>query len=107
MFFRHKKGPRTVKMTVRWAGRDVLLLYRLYRETSPSCEKDVGDGNIYSLCVTMVQERGSLITEEDVRDIARSMADADKIYRLVSRGLVTPETVSEIVGDIISTILLA
>lgn len=102
MFFARKGKPRTVKISVKWMGRDVFLLYRLYREPASEDERDICDGNVYSISVEMIDMGGQRVCAEEAYDVSRSKDEARQIFRTLCRGLVTPDTALEIISDIIS-----
>ena len=101
MLFQRKGRPRTVKISVKWAGRDVFLLYRLFYEPYGVREDDLPLEPVYSVSVHMVDWGGWRVCVENAHDVARSEAEALCIFKTVSRGLVTPETLLEIVSDVI------
>ncbi len=83
-------------------SRDIVLIYRLSAEKAPDFENDIGDGMIYSISVTKIDNGGARETAKDIFDVSRSLSEAKRILRLISCGSVFPSEAEEIIGDIIS-----
>lgn len=92
-------GQGVVRMTVKRACGDIILLYRLCREAVT--EENGHRADVFSLSVTKVDCGGTRREVQHLTDIARTRGEADRIFELVSRGLVTPCTVYEIVSELI------
>ena len=70
--------------------------YRLtYRLIGIPCRRGIS----YSLSVKIESEDGA--DEAAVHDIARSRADADRLFHAVADGLVTPCTLADVLEDLL------
>lgn len=91
-------SPKIIRMAIKRAGTDIILLYRLTKE----CAADGLSPYVYSVTVTKVDCGGSSREVRRVNDISRSLAEANRIFTLISRGCVTPCCAAEVIGDLLS-----
>ena len=94
---RHGSGG-VIRTAMKRAAGDIILLYRLTEEAA-------GPGGfpgeaMYSLSVTKVDCGGTRREVRCLPDITRSRAEAERIFDLISRGMVTPCTLDEVVSDL-------
>lgn len=89
---------RVIRIAVKRADEDIILLYRLTRDGAP----DRLSPFMYSLTVTKVDCGGERRDVRHISDISRNLAEADRIFRLISCGCVTPCCALEVIGDLIS-----
>ena len=91
-----EQSVRQRRVSLRYAGGDMILIYRLTEETAP-CRRQ----RIYSLSVTQISQRGENRESVFLYDVSRKRNEADYIFDMISRGAVTPLTAAEIVSDLI------
>ena len=97
---KHTRKIKLKRVAVKRYVGDIILLYRLTEERIVCLRGGYGD-EYYSLSVTKIDCRGQRREVKHLCDISRDRAEAERIFRTVSRALVTPCTVAEIVGDMI------
>lgn len=88
---------KTVKITVKRDSDDIILLYRL------SEEKDNLYPNFncaYSITVTKIDCGGKRREIKHISDISRNIAEAERIFKLISRGRVTPMCLEEVLDEL-------
>ena len=90
--------PRIIRMAIKRAGTDIILMYRLTKESA----SDGLSPYIYSVTVTKVDCGGSCREMRRVNDISRCLAEANRIFTLISRGCVTPCCAAEVIADLLS-----
>ncbi len=92
-----KMRKSVIRTAVKRVGADVVLLYRLTEEPAGTPGRFM-----YSLTVTKADSGVHRRCVEHLHDISRSRREAERIFTLVSRGRVFPDTAAEIVSDLIS-----
>ncbi len=97
---KHTRKIKLKKVAVKRYVGDIILLYRLTEERIIFMRGGYGD-EFYSLSVTKIDCGGRRREVKHLRDISRDRAEAEMIFKIVSRALVTPCTAAEIVGDLI------
>lgn len=97
---KHTRKIKLRKVAVKRYVGDIILLYRLTEERTVCLRGGYGD-EFYSLSVTKIDCGGERREIKHLRDISRDRAEAERIFKIVSRALVTPCTVAEIVSDLI------
>ena len=91
-----KLTARQRRVSLRYAGGDMILIYRLTRK-----DFKCGHAFLYSLTVTQIGCGGEKRETVTLSDISRNEQEALYIFDTVSRGAVTPCTAAEIVSDLI------
>lgn len=99
-YIKHTRKIKLRKVAVKRYVGDVILLYRLTEERTFYLRGGYGD-EFYSLSVTKIDCGGNRREVKHLRDITRDRAEAERIFKTVSRALVTPCTFCEIVSDLI------
>ena len=96
----HSKGKLqgVIRMSIKRAAGDIILLYRLTEEPLPP--NQFHHTAKYSLTVTKVDAGGTRREVRNLPDLTRSRAEAERIFDLISRGLVTPYTLDEVIDDL-------
>lgn len=92
------KDTGVIKISIRRAGGDIILLYRLTKELA----EDALTKFQYTLTVTKVDNGGSRREVRRLPDITRSRTEAERIFDIVSRACVMPSTADEVICDLIS-----
>ncbi len=95
-----KREPYVTRLSIKHLAGDIILLYRLTEEKLPygSCLHNT----VFSISVTKIDCGGRRREVSRVYDISRNEAEALKIFRLISRGRVTPCCLHELMEDILS-----
>ncbi len=86
-----------IRTSIKRAAGDIILLYRLTQE--PVQAEHTAESQ-YSLTVTKVDCGGTRREVRCLPDLTRNRTEAEQIYELISRGLVTPCTLDEIIDDL-------
>lgn len=95
-----KREPDTKRLSIKRLSGDIILLYRL---TEDAFSPEGGEyRKVYSLSVTKIDCGGGRREIGHAHDIAASEKEALRIFRLISRGMVTPYCFHEILEEIIS-----
>ncbi len=96
-----KRRTRQRRVSLKYPGGDMILIYRLTEAPAKSCAQKRCSGSVFSLTITQIYCRGE--EKECIRldDISRNEEDALYIFDMISRGAVTPCTAAEIVSDLI------
>ena len=89
-----------VRTSIKRAAGDIILLYRLTQEPLDSGPASKPQQSKYSLTVTKVDCGGTRREVRCLPDLTRSRTEAEQIYELLSRGLVTPCTLDEVIDDL-------
>lgn len=95
-----KREPYVTRLSIKHLAGDIILLYRLTEE-----KLSYGSSlysTVFSISVTKIDCGGRRREVSRVCDISRNEAEALKIFRLISRGRVTPCCLHEIMEDILS-----
>ena len=98
---KEKREPDTKKLSIKRLSGDIILLYRLIEEKTDNMPPEFS--TVYSLSVTKIDCGGGRREIGRAYDISRNERDALRIFRLISRGKVTPCCLHEIIEEIIST----
>ncbi len=94
------KRQSPIKLSVKHMARDSFLIYRLYEEAIMDGSRE---NAVFSLSVTMISCMGMKRRQAYFTDISRSKSDAARLFKIISRGLVTPTVAEEILADLIGT----
>lgn len=92
------KETGVIKISIKRAGSDIILLYRLTKEYA----EDALTRFQYTLTVTKVDHGGSRREVKRLPDISRSRTEAERLFDIISRACVMPSTADEVVSDLIS-----
>ncbi len=98
---KEKREPDTKRLSIKRLSGDIILLYRLIEERSEDLPTEIS--TVYSLSVTKIDCGGGRREIGRAYDISRNEKEAYRIFRLISRGKVTPCCLHEIIEEIIST----
>ncbi len=88
-----------IRTSIKRAAGDIILLYRLTQESLQNEHASPKEQSQYSLTVTKVDCGGARREVRHLPDLTRNRTEAEQIYELISRGLVTPCTLDEIIDD--------
>ncbi len=90
-----------IRTSIKRAAGDIILLYRLTQEPVQAeyTSKQLTQSQ-YSLTVTKVDCGGTRREVRCLPDLTRNRMEAEQIYDLISRGLVTPCTLDEVIDDL-------
>ena len=98
---KHKKLEENlqevIRTSIKRAAGDIILLYRL---TQDPVQTELTSQSQYSLTVTKVDCGGTRREVRCLPDLTRNRMEAEQIYELISRGLVTPCTLDEVIDDL-------
>ncbi len=94
-----KREPYITKLSIKHLTGDIILLYRLTEEKLPCGSMNFG--TVYSISVTKIDCGGRRREVSRVYDVSRNETEAMRIFRLVSRGRVTPCCLHETIEDYI------
>ena len=102
-FWKRHSKTKLKRVRMRHYANDIILLYRLTEKiiTDPAC---IAGSAVYSLTVVKVDCGGERREVKVLEDISRNREEAYRIFDIVNRGLVTPCTAAEVVGDIIGAL---
>lgn len=92
------KETGVIKISIRRAGGDIILLYRLTKEFA----EDTLTRFQYTLTVTKVDNGGTRREVRRLPDISRSRNEAERLFNLISRACVMPSNADEVVSELIS-----
>lgn len=92
-----REGPRVIRRAIKRAMADIILIYRLTEQPLPP--NRFRHEGIYTLTVTKISGGGKDREVCNLPDVTRSRREAEHIFDLISRGLVTPCTLEEIIED--------
>lgn len=95
---KNSKETGVIKISIKRAGGDIILLYRLTKEYA----EDALTRFQYTLTVTKVDNGGSRREVKRLPDISRSRTEAERLFDIISRACVMPGTADEVVSDLIS-----
>ncbi len=94
-----KREPVVTRLSIKHLAGDIILLYRLTEETLPCHSANFG--TVYSISVTKIDCGGRRREVSRVYDVSRNEVEAMRLFRLVSRGRVTPCCLHETIEDYI------
>ena len=89
-----------IRTSIKRAAGDIILLYRLTQEPQHDNHTSNTQSSQYSLTVTKVDCGGTRREVRRLPDLTRNRTEAEQIYELLSRGLVTPCTLDEVIDDL-------
>ncbi|MBR4071897.1 MAG: hypothetical protein IKK26_05025 [Clostridia bacterium] len=97
---KQKREPYVTKLSIKHLTGDIILLYRLTEERLFYYNGIYG--TVYSISVTKIDNGGRRREVSRVYDVSRCESEALRIFRLISRGRVTPCCLHEMVEELIS-----
>lgn len=100
MLRQRKREPLVTKLSIKHLSGDIILLYRLTEEKLPCHSSHFG--TVYSISVTKIDCGGRRREVSRAYDVSRNEMEAMRLFRLISRGRVTPCCLHETIEDYIS-----
>lgn len=95
-----REGQRVIRRAMKRALADIILIYRLTEHPLPP--NRFRHEGIYTLTVTKISCGGKDREVCSLPDVTRSRREAEQIFDLISRGLVTPCTLEEVIEDLMA-----
>ncbi len=95
---KQKREPFVTRLSIKHLTGDIILLYRLTEEKQTYYSGAYS--SVYSISVTKIDCGGRRREVSRVYDIARNEAEALRLFRLISRGRVTPCCLHEMVEEL-------
>ena len=89
-----------IRRAIKRASLDIILIYRLTELPLPP--NHFRHEGIYTLTVTKISCGGADREVRSLPDLTRSRREAEHIFDLISRGLVTPCTLDEVIEDMMA-----
>ena len=87
-----------IRTTTKRVAGDIILLYHLTEDPLPP--NQFSHTAKYSLNITKVDCGGTRNEECHLPDITRNHAEAEQIFDIISKGMVTPCTVHDVISDL-------
>ncbi|MCI8472398.1 MAG: hypothetical protein HFE65_04775 [Clostridiales bacterium] len=87
-----------IRTTTKRVAGDIILLYHLTEDPLPP--NQFSHTAKYSLNITKVDCGGTRKEECHLPDITRNHAEAEQIFDIISKGMVTPCTVHDVISDL-------
>ncbi len=87
-----------IRTTTKRVAGDIILLYHLTEDPLPP--NQFSHTAKYSLNITKVDCGGTRKEECHLPDITRNHAEAEQIFDIISKGMVTPGTVHDVISDL-------
>lgn len=95
-----KNLQEVIRTSIKRAAGDIILLYRLTQEPIHGEHASQPQQSQYTLTVTKVDCGGTRREVRHLPDLTRNRTEAEQIYELLSKGLVTPCTLDEVIDDL-------
>lgn len=87
-----------IRTTIKRVAGDIVLLYHLTEDPLPP--NQFNQTAKYSLNITKIDYGGTRKEECHLPDITRNYAEAEQIFDIISKGMVTPCAVHDVISDL-------